>query len=98
MDSRSVARLEVDNMRPEARQVYLERGIMAMACLREQQEGVLMHYSELQPRWAEVEATRMNFQKMAADEVAKAEFRQKPGPWPEAGQHPPPCKNDDWTW
>jgi hypothetical protein len=42
---------------------------------------MLMHYNELQLRSAEeVEAMGMNFQKRVADEVAKAGFRQKPGP------------------
>ena len=47
--------------------------------LLQQQEGVLMHYSELQSRSAEVEAMASNFQKVVADEVAKARLRAKPG-------------------
>jgi hypothetical protein len=43
--------------------------------VREQHEGVLMHYNELQ-----LAAMGMGFQKRVADEVAKAGFRQKPGP------------------
>jgi hypothetical protein len=38
-----------------------------------------MHYNELQSRSAEVEAMASNFQKMVADEVAKARLRAKPG-------------------
>jgi hypothetical protein len=54
--------------------------ILAMACLKQQSEGVRMHYNELQSRSAEVEAMASNFQKMVADAVAKAGLRQKPGP------------------
>jgi hypothetical protein len=39
-----------------------------------------MHYNELQSRSAEVEAMASNFQKMVADEVARAGLRAKPGP------------------
>jgi hypothetical protein len=53
--------------------------------LLQQQEGVLMHYSELQSRSAEVEAMASNFQKMVADEVAKAGLRAKPGPKKKGG-------------
>jgi hypothetical protein len=50
--------------------------------VREQHEDVLMQrYNELQLRSAKAEAMGMNFQKrVAAGAVAKAGFRQKPGP------------------
>jgi hypothetical protein len=45
-----------------------------------------MHYNELQSRSAEVEAMSMNFeQRVAADAVAKAGLRAKPGPKKKAG-------------
>jgi hypothetical protein len=44
-----------------------------------------MHYNELQSRSAEVEAMASNFQKMAADEVAKARLRAKQGPKKKGG-------------
>jgi hypothetical protein len=44
-----------------------------------------MHYNELQSRSAEVEAMASNFQKMVADEVAKAGLRAKPGPKKKGG-------------
>jgi hypothetical protein len=44
-----------------------------------------MHYNELQSRSAEVEAMAMNFEQRAADAVAKAGLRAKPGPKKEAG-------------
>jgi hypothetical protein len=50
-----------------------------------------MHYNELQMRSAEVEAMGIDFQKMVADVVAKAEFRQKPGPKKKARI----CKKED---
>jgi hypothetical protein len=37
-------------------------------------------YNELQLRTAEVETMAMKFEQRAADEVAKAGLRQKPGP------------------
>jgi hypothetical protein len=45
-----------------------------------QYQSALMHYSELQSRSAGVEAIHMKFEQKVADEVAKAGFRQKPGP------------------
>jgi hypothetical protein len=45
-----------------------------------QYQSVLMHYSELQSRSAGVEEIYMKFEQKVADEVAKAGFRQKPGP------------------
>jgi hypothetical protein len=46
-----------------------------------QYQSALMHYNELQSRSAGVEAIHMKFeQNVAAGEVAKAGFRQKPGP------------------
>jgi hypothetical protein len=40
-----------------------------------------MHYNELQSRSAGViEAMHLKFEQVVADEVAKAGFRQKPGP------------------
>jgi hypothetical protein len=56
------------------------KDIRVLNTSREQHEGVLMHYNKLQMRSAEVEAMGMDFQKMAADAIAKAGFRQKPGP------------------
>jgi hypothetical protein len=45
-----------------------------------QYQGVLMHYNELQSRSAGVGDIYMKFEQKVADEVAKAGFRQKPGP------------------
>jgi hypothetical protein len=45
-----------------------------------QYQSALMHYNELQLRTAEVKAMAMKFEQRVADEVAKAGFRQKPGP------------------
>jgi hypothetical protein len=44
-----------------------------------------MHYNELQSRSTELEAMASNFQKMVADEVAKAGLRAKPGPKKKGG-------------
>jgi hypothetical protein len=59
---------------------YIEKDVRTHKSVREQHEGVLMHYNELQLRSAEVEAMGMDFQKRVAGAVAKAGFRQKPGP------------------
>jgi hypothetical protein len=72
--------LQRQNNRLEWLQSYIEEDVRTHKSVREQHEGVLMHYNELQLRSAEVEAMEMNFQKRVADEVAKAGFRQKPGP------------------
>jgi hypothetical protein len=45
-----------------------------------QGESALMHYHKLQSQPAEVEAMAMNFEQRAADKVAEAGFRAKPGP------------------
>jgi hypothetical protein len=45
---------------------YMISSVLAGTGLRQQQEGVLMHYNELQLRSAEVEAMASNFQKMVA--------------------------------
>jgi hypothetical protein len=45
-----------------------------------QYQSALMHYNELQLRSVEVEAMAMKFEQRVADEVAKAGYRQKPGP------------------
>jgi hypothetical protein len=45
-----------------------------------QYQSVLMHYNELQSRSAGVEEIYMKSEQKVADEVAKAGFRQKPGP------------------
>ena len=45
-----------------------------------QYQSALMHYNELQSRSAGVEAIHLKFEQEVADEVAKAGFRQKPGP------------------
>jgi hypothetical protein len=55
-----------------------ERSGVMVVC--QQQNSVLMHYNELQSRSAEVEAMAMNFEQRAADAVAKAGLRAKPGP------------------
>jgi hypothetical protein len=51
-----------------------------------------MHYNQLQSRQAEVEGMAMNFELRAADAVAKAELRAKPGPKRKEGQH----QRHDW--
>jgi hypothetical protein len=67
--------LQRQNNRLEWLQSYIEKkGVRAHNSAREQHEGVLMHYNELQLR------SGMNFQKRVAGAVAKAGFRQKPGP------------------
>jgi hypothetical protein len=45
-----------------------------------QYQSALMHYNELQSRSAGVEKIYMKFEQKVTDEVAKAGFRQKPGP------------------
>jgi hypothetical protein len=72
--------LQRQNNRPEWLKSYIEKDVRTHKSVREQHEGVLMHYNELQLRSAEVEAMGMNFQKRVAGAVAKAGFRQKPGP------------------
>jgi hypothetical protein len=51
--------------------------VLAGTGLRQQQEGMLMHYN--------VEAMASSSQKMVADEVAKAGLRAKPGPKKKGG-------------
>jgi hypothetical protein len=77
--------LVMDNERLEDLQFYMMSSVLAGTSLRQQQEGVLMHYNELQSRSAEVETMASNFQKMVADEVAKAGLRAKPDPKKKGG-------------
>jgi hypothetical protein len=75
--------LQIENDRLRGMQSDIIKDIRVLNISREQHEGVLMHYNELQLRSAEVEAMGLNFQKMVAGAVANAGFRQsrqKPGP------------------
>jgi hypothetical protein len=59
--------LQRQNNRPEWLQSYIEKDVLThKQSVREQHEGVLMHYNELQLQSAEVEAMGMNFQKRVA--------------------------------
>jgi hypothetical protein len=72
--------LQIEDTRLRGMQSGIMEHIRVLNASREQHGGVVMHYNEIQLRSAEVEAMGMNFQKMVADAVAKAGFRQKPGP------------------
>jgi hypothetical protein len=69
--------LQIENDRLQKMQSDIMESIRVLNVSREQHEGVLMHYNELQLRSAEVEAMGMNFQKMVADAVAKAGFHKR---------------------
>jgi hypothetical protein len=78
-------RLKKENGGPESLMFYMQRSMVANNRVREHQESALMHYNELQSRSAEVEAMASNFQKVVADEVAKAGLRAKSGPKKKGG-------------
>jgi hypothetical protein len=74
-----------DNERLEDLQFYMKRSMLTGTSLRQHQEGVLLHYNELQSRSAEVEAMTSNFEQRVAGPVAKAGLRAKPGPKKKGG-------------